>query len=181
MTAFIALLHEKQSVHVNAIREKIDSNTDETLAIFQKFVKFQDQFFKKLIKNLTTHKNCDHAIDIKDNEFFYHFLYNLSNTKLIALHEYLDDVLTKNKILHFVNFVETSVMFVFKKNKNLRLCVNYKDLNKIMKKNRHSLFLITQIFNQLFDFAYFIKLNLTDKHDSPVRDVDYEPVLSRRG
>ena len=96
ITAFIAFSHEKQSVHVNVIRERIDSNIDETFAIFQKFVKFQNQFFKKLIKNLTTHKNCDHAIDIKNNEFFYDFLYNLSNTKLIALREYFDDVLTKN-------------------------------------------------------------------------------------
>ena len=96
MTAFITLSHEKQSVHVNVIGERIDSNIDETFAISQKFVKFQNQFFKKLIKNLTTHKNCDHAIDIKNNEFFYDFLYNLLNTNLIALREYLDDVLTKN-------------------------------------------------------------------------------------
>ena len=40
MTAFIAFSHEKQNVHVNAIREKIDSNIDETFAIFKKFVKF---------------------------------------------------------------------------------------------------------------------------------------------
>ena len=96
MTAFIAFLHEKQSVHVNVIREKIDLNIDETFAIFQKFVKFQDQFFKKLIKSLTTHKNCDYTINIKNNESFYDFLYNLSNTKLIALREYFDDVLAKN-------------------------------------------------------------------------------------
>ena len=105
MTAFIALSHEKQSVHVNAIREKINSNINETFAILKKFVKCQDQFFKKLIKNLTTHKNCDHVIDIKNNECFYKFLNNLSNTKLIALREYFDDVLAKNWIRHFVNFV----------------------------------------------------------------------------
>ena len=51
-------------------------------------------------------------------------------------------------------------MFIFKKNESLRLCVNYKDLNKRTKKNRYFLFLITQILNQLFDFTYFIKLNL---------------------
>ena len=67
MTAFIAFSHEKQSVHINAIRERIDSNIDETFAISQKFVKFQDQFSKKLAKNLTAHKNCDHVIDIENN------------------------------------------------------------------------------------------------------------------
>ena len=96
MTVFITFSHEKQNVHMNAIREKLDSNIDETFAIFRKFVKFQSLFFKKLIKSLTTHKNCDHTIDIKNNEFFYNFLYHLSNTKLIALRECFDDVLTKN-------------------------------------------------------------------------------------
>ena len=96
MTAFIAFSHEKQSVYVNAIREKIHLNIDETLVILKKVVKFQDQFFKKLAKDLRTHKNCNHVIDIKNNEFFYDFLYYLLNTKLIALREYFDDVLTKS-------------------------------------------------------------------------------------
>ena len=96
ITTFITFSHEKQSVYINVIRKRIDLNIDKTFAIFQKFVKFQNQFFKKLIKNLTTHKNCNHAIDIKNNNFFYDFLYNLLNTKLIALREYFNDILTKN-------------------------------------------------------------------------------------
>ena len=96
MTAFIVFSHENQKVHVNAIREKIDSNSDETFVILKNFVKFQNQFFKKLVKNLTTNKKCNHVIDIENNEFFYNSLYNLLNTKLIKLREYLDDVLAKN-------------------------------------------------------------------------------------
>ena len=53
-------------------------------------------------------------------------------------------------------------MFVFKKNENLRLCVDYRHLNKITKKNHHSLFLITQILNQLSDSAYFINVRDQD-------------------
>ena len=41
----------------------------------------------------------------------------------------------------------------------MRFCVDYKNLNKITKKNRNFLFFITQVLNQLFDFAYFFKLN----------------------
>ena len=61
----------------------------------QKFVKFKNKFLKELIKNLTTHKNCDYVIDLKSNEFFYNFLYNLSNTKLITSRDYLNRVLAK--------------------------------------------------------------------------------------
>ena len=44
---------------------------------------------------MTTHKNSDHVMDLKNNEFFYDFLYNVSNTKLITLRDWLNDVVTK--------------------------------------------------------------------------------------
>ena len=51
-------------------------------------------------------------------------------------------------------------MFIFKKNNELRLYVNYKKLNAIIIKNRYSLFLITKTLNYLCDVKIFIKLNL---------------------
>ena len=91
MITSIAFLNEKRKVRVNVLREKSDLIIDKTFTISQKFAKFRNQFSKELIKNLTTHKNCDHVIDLKNNEF----LYNLSNTKLITLRYYLNNVLTK--------------------------------------------------------------------------------------
>ena len=95
MTTSIAFSHERRNVRVNALRERINLNIDETFAIFKKFVKFQNQFSNELTKNLTTQKNCDHAIDLKNNESFYNLLYNLSNTKSITLRDYLNNVLAK--------------------------------------------------------------------------------------
>ena len=51
------------------------------------------------------------------------------------------------------------MFFVFKKNDELRLCVNYRKFNAITIKNRHSLFLIIKILNRLCEFKCFIKLN----------------------
>ena len=85
----------KKKIRVSALRERINLIIDKTLTILQKFAKFQNQFSKNLIKDLTTYKYCDHVIDFKNNEFFYNFLYNLSNTKLITLREYFNDVLVK--------------------------------------------------------------------------------------
>ena len=51
-------------------------------------------------------------------------------------------------------------MFIFKKNNELRLYMNYKKLNAIIIKNRYSLFLITKTLNYLCDVKIFIKLNL---------------------
>ena len=38
--------------------------------------------------------------------------------------------------------------------------MNYRDLNIITIKNRHSLFLIIKILNRLYDVKVFTKLNL---------------------
>ena len=52
------------------------------------------------------------------------------------------------------------ILFIFKKNNELRLYMNYKKLNAIIIKNRHSLFLIIKTLNRLCDVKVFIKLNL---------------------
>ncbi len=49
---------------------------------------------------------------------------------------------------------------MFKKNNELRLCVNYRDLNAITIKNHYSLSLIIETLNRLNESKCFIKLNL---------------------
>ena len=48
---------------------------------------------------------------------------------------------------------------MLKKNNELRLCVDYRDLNAIIIKNRHFLFLIFETLNRLCELKIFIKLN----------------------
>ena len=47
-----------------------------------------------------------------------------------------------------------------KKNNRLRLCVNYRDLNAIIIKNRHLFSLISETLNRLCESKIFTKLNL---------------------
>jgi hypothetical protein len=61
--------------------------------------------------------------------------------------------------------IETSMFFVLKKNEKLRLCVDYRDLNKIIRRNRHFLSLIIQMLNQLKSCRFFIKIDLTDVYN----------------
>ena len=46
-----------------------------------------------------------------------------------------------------------------KKNNELRLCVDYRDLNAIIIKNRYFLSLISETLNRLCESKIFIKLN----------------------
>ena len=55
--------------------------------------------------------------------------------------------------------MKTSIFFIFKKDERLRLCVDYKDLNVVIVKNRHSLSLITKTLNRFNEFKRFTKLD----------------------
>ena len=56
--------------------------------------------------------------------------------------------------------IEISILFILKKNEDLRLYINYRDLNKITIKNRYSLSLISKTLNRLNNIKRFIKVNL---------------------
>ena len=53
-----------------------------------------------------------------------------------------------------------SILFIFKKDDELRLYINYKKLNAMIIKNRYLLFLIIKTLNRLCGVKTFIKLNL---------------------
>ncbi|RAH47660.1 uncharacterized protein BO95DRAFT_358399, partial [Aspergillus brunneoviolaceus CBS 621.78] len=52
------------------------------------------------------------------------------------------------------------ILFILKKNKNLRLYIDYKKLNKILVKNYYFLFLILKILDKIIRAKYFLKLDI---------------------
>ena len=53
-----------------------------------------------------------------------------------------------------------SILFVKKLEESFRFCVNYRDLNVVIVKNRYFLFLIFEILNRFNRVKIFIKLNI---------------------
>lgn len=62
------------------------------------------------------------------------------------------------------------MLFVPKKDRSLRLCLDYRGLNKITRKNRHPLPLITQMLDQLNGDTFFWKVNLKDAYHVETED-----------
>ena len=63
-----------------------------------------------------------------------------------------------------MNSADVLILFTFKKNDILRLCVDYRDLNKITTKNRHLLFFIFQILNVLIENKFFTKFDFRNAY-----------------
>ncbi len=120
---------------------------------------YEDVFLIENAGKLLLHEDHDHAIEIIAKSS-YKLLYNLSNTELVTLKQYLNDVLVKEWIKHFISSTDVFILFIFKKNDNFHLCMNYWDLNKITVKNHHSLSLISETLNRLSKVKQFTKLNL---------------------
>ena len=103
----------------------------------------------------------DHEIETKsNNNSFYDSIYNFSVTELEVLRNYINKNFKKKFIKRFKFFAKIFILFVKKSNDNLRLCVNYRDLNVITIKNRYSLFLINENLNKLSKTKIFTKLNM---------------------
>ena len=67
------------------------------------------------------------------------------------------------------NLTKAPIIFIFKKDNKLKLYIDYRKLNKIIKKNRTTLPLINEIFNRLSQTRFFIKINLKEVYHSTVK------------
>ena len=81
--------------------------------------------------------------------------------ELTMLRAYLKKYLKNNYIKLSNLSTNTFIFFIKKKNDNLKLYVNYKNLNKIIVKNRYSLSLIKKNLNKLERAKIYTQFDLT--------------------
>jgi hypothetical protein len=60
--------------------------------------------------------------------------------------------------------VGAPILFVPKADSTIRLCVDYRGLNKVTIKNRYPILLVSEILDRLLKAKLFIKLNLCDTY-----------------
>ncbi len=87
-------------------------------------------------------------------------LYRMAPAELKELKVQLQELLDKGFICPSVSPWGALVLFVKKKDGTLRLCINYRQLNKVTVKNRYPLPHIDYLFDQLKGAAIFSKIDL---------------------
>jgi hypothetical protein len=83
---------------------------------------------------------------------------------LKILKDYLNKNLEKEYIQRSINSVGAPILFVFKKDGEFRLYVDYRGLNKITVKNRYPLLLIKEILNRLNGAAIYTKFDFKNAY-----------------
>ena len=86
--------------------------------------------------------------------------YRMAPTELKELKAQLQDLLDKGFIRPSTSPWGAPVLFVKKKDGTLRLCIDYRQLNKVTIKNKYPLPRIDDLFDQLQGAEYFSKIDL---------------------
>ena len=122
---------------------------------------FADVFSDAEATNLPPHRPYDHHIDLEEGSRPPHGpIYSMSETELRTVREYLDDMLGKGFIRSSSSPAGAPILFAKKKDGSLRLCVDYRGLNRITKKNRYPIPLINDLLDRLRDARVFTKIDL---------------------
>ena len=158
-----------KSLKIVVIIKKILKN-EQVKFILKRIMKRISKYFRDLSKIFDSkkiikfffHQFYDHKIEFLNDveSLFRNRVYSFFEFKFRKFKNYLKNNLSKNFIpSNKIAFV-SSIFFVIKFNDQLRLCVDYKRLNQIIKRNRYFIFLIEKILIKMQKCKYFIKLNI---------------------
>ncbi|GKB15190.1 putative nucleotidyltransferase, ribonuclease H [Tanacetum coccineum] len=99
--------------------------------------------------------------------------YRLALTEMQELMNQLQELLDKGFIRPSCSALGAPVLFVKKKEGSMRMCIDYRELNKVTIKNRYPLPRIDDLFDQLQGASYFSKIDLrSGYHQLNVREED---------
>ncbi|XP_073313539.1 uncharacterized protein [Primulina huaijiensis] len=99
--------------------------------------------------------------------------YRMAPIELKELKEQLEDLLAKGYIRPSVSPWGAPVLFVKKKDGSMRLCVDYRQLNKATVKNKYPLPRIDDLFDQLQGSSVYSKIDLrSGYHQLRVKEID---------
>ena len=111
---------------------------------------FFNVFSREEAKLMPPHQPYDHTIDLKNDQAPPHsHIYPLLGTELGILWEFLDDMLGKGFIHASSSPGGAPVLFSKKKDSILWLCIDFRNLNKITRKNHYPIPLVMNFIDQL--------------------------------
>ena len=104
----------------------------------------------------------------------------MAPVELRELQTQLQELLDKGFIRPSVSPWGAPVLFVKKKDGTLRLCIDYRQLNKVTIRNKYSLPRIDDLFDQLQGAAVFSKIDLrSGYHQLKIRSDDVQKTTFR--
>lgn len=131
---------------------------DEVLEVLEEF---RDVMPPELPKKLPPAREVDHRIElVADAKPPARAPYRMSQPELMELRKQLGELIDAGFIKPSKSPFGAPVLFQRKQDGSLRMCVDYRALNKLTVKNRYPVPLIADLFDQLAKARWFSKLDL---------------------
>ena len=131
----------------NNFAENPASNQKINAFFFNKYRNYCDVFDWKKANELLLHHQHNHWIKLTDEGIpLWNKIYSLSGYKLQKIKKYIaenfkKDFIKFSKVLYFI-----LILFTLKANRDLQFCINYQELNIIIKHNCYFISLINEMF-----------------------------------
>ena len=125
----------------------LSDKTPNLSEIPEEYHDYADVFSESEASKLAPHRPYDLKIDLEDGATPppISAMYSLSPSELESLRNFVDENLTRGFIRATSSLHSAPVLFVQKPDGSLRLCVDYRGLNRISKKDRYPLPLISDL------------------------------------
>eukprot|EP00253_Pinus_taeda_P007269 PITA_07269 len=158
------------AIQVGFADSKGKAATLDNIPVVQEFA----DVFPEEIPGLPPKRNIDFTIElIQGAAPVSRAPYRMSMPELTELKMQLQELLDKNYIRPSVSPWGAPVLFVKKKYGTLRMCIDYRQLNKLTIKNKYPLPRIDELFNQVKGATVFSKIDLrSGYHQIRIKEED---------
>jgi hypothetical protein len=127
----------------------------------QEYHEFADVFSKGRADSLPPHHPYDLKINLEDSATPpFRPIYSLSQSELTALWEFINEHLSIGFIHPTCSPCGAPVLFIKKKDGSLRLCVDFRGLNRITKKDRYPIPLMADLLDAPWKAWIYTKIDL---------------------
>jgi len=123
-----------------------DSGEDVSLRLMPEYREWADVFSIEKSDQLPEHSAYDHHINLHPGtKPLFGPLYPCSDCELKVLKEYLNKALANGQITRSNSLAAAPILFVPKSNGKIRICVDYRGLNKVTIKDKYPLPLMSEL------------------------------------
>jgi len=145
--------------YVSAVDMTANGSLEQVPREFRQFLGIMG---KEAADALPEHRSYDHAIDLRAGESApWGPIYPLSEHELETLREWLKEMLRTGKIQRSTSSAGSPILFVPKPNGcGLRLCIDYRGINRITIPNRYPLPLMQELQDRIQGAQWFTKMDL---------------------
>jgi hypothetical protein len=142
---------------------------------------FEDAF--KEISGLPPKRDIDFSIYLMSGEVHVSKIpYKMCTQDLKELHMQLEELLKKGYICASVSPWCATILFVKKKDGTLRICIDFRQLNKVTMKNKYPLPRVEDMFDQLRGTRIFSKIDLRSSyHQVRIKEEDIRKTSFKKG